>query len=368
MKLKTIYCCLSVLLLQISCSRDKKNETIEIATASNFCLSEQLKKTTVISPIEFLPISETLMLSGKVEYDENDLLAFHSLLQGTAEKVNFELGDFVKTGQILANIKSTQIQELYQQELVAQNQITLIKKQIQQKKALLKDGLISEPELITAEHELANVQFDLEKTSEILKMYSSNGQGAFYLKAPKSGYIVQKAISPGQTISDDQHPLFTLSNLKKVWVMVNIYANNLKFIKVGDQVKVKTLANPEVYHQGIINKIYNVFDDNEHVLKARVVLENPDLKLLPGLAADIIITKTSADQQTNNAFAIPNEATVFHDNKTYVVLTRNDGTFYTKMITKLASNEQYTFVNESFEEQEQVIRTNALLIFEELQQ
>ena len=368
MRLKTICFYLTIPFALISCRNEAAQDTPEQQGKSKYCLSEQLKQTTAISAIDFLPIVETLTLSGKVEYDENDLLAFHSLLQGTAEKVDFELGDYVKTGQVLANIKSTQIQELYQQKLFAQNQIILLKKQIEQKGALLKDGLISEPELITAEHELASAQFDLEKTSEILKMYSSNGQGSFSLKAPKSGYIVQKAVSPGQTISDDQNPLFTLSNLNKVWVMVNIYANNLKFIKVGDEVKVKTLANPEVYHQGIINKIYHVFDDNEHVLKARVVLDNPDLKLMPGLAADIIITKTNEDQHQQKAFAVPNEATVFHNNKTYVVLTKDNCNFYTRLVTILASNEQYTFVKESFEEQEQLVRTNALLIFEELQQ
>src|SRR5690606_26532302 len=108
--------------------------------------------------------------------------------------------------------------------------------------------------------------------------------------APRNGYIVQKNMSTGQSITnDDADALFSISNLKEVWVMVNIYANNLQFIQKNDVVKVRTVAYPDKVYPGKIDKIYNVFDDNEHVIKARVVLENHDLNLMPGLSADIII-------------------------------------------------------------------------------
>src|SRR5690606_22754820 len=94
MKLKIIYFCLIIPVALISCRNEVTQSTTKEEVNTKYCLSEQLKQTTDITPIRLLPIQETLTLSGKVEYDENDLLAFHSLLEGTAEMVNFELGDY----------------------------------------------------------------------------------------------------------------------------------------------------------------------------------------------------------------------------------------------------------------------------------
>ena len=365
MKTKLIYLPMVIFMKLLSgCSADATSNTTEgIADTTKFCLSEQMKKTTTISPIALLPITEQLSLSGKIDYNENDLVAFRSLLEGTVESVGFELGDYVKAGQILATIKSTHVQELFQEQRNLQNQIVMATKQLQTKKELLQDGMVAGSEVLTSEHELASLKIELDKVQQILKMYRAKGQGSFEIVAPKNGYIIQKAVSIGQSISTDQDPLFSISNLKQVWVMVNIYANNLKYIKEGDEVKVKTIAQPDIFYAGKIDKIYHVFDDNEHVLKARVVLENQNLQLMPGLAADIIIDKSNGGAQ---AYAVPNGAIVFHNNKEYVVIYKNDCAISTKRITTISSNEQYTFVQEKFDEGEQIISKNALLLFEQL--
>lgn len=330
----------------------------------NFCLNEQLKKTTEILPVIQQPIREQLTLSGKIEYNENDLVIYKSLLQGVVEKVQFELGDYVKKGQVLGLVRSIEIQDLVQQRRFHLNQIDLYRKQLNTKKELLSDGMASLPEVSEAEHELQAARIEVDKIDAALHMFRATGNGQFQILAPKNGYIVQKGISPGQSItSESEDALFSISNLKEVWVMVNIYASNLKFIKKGDAVKVRTMAYPDRIYTGKIDKIYNVFDDNEHVLKARVVLENQDLNLMPGLSADIIIDKNNV---LGNAFAIPNKAKVFENNKEYVVVYKGDCSLETRKITPVASNEEYTFVSEKFAEDEKIIGTNTLIIFEQV--
>ncbi|CAM2747403.1 efflux RND transporter periplasmic adaptor subunit [Weeksella virosa] len=124
-------------------------------------------------------------MPGKIEYDENDLVSFRSLLDGVVDNVNFELGDYVKKGQVLATIKSSQIQELYQQQRFFQNQITLLNKQISTKKELLNDGMISAPEVLESEHELASAKIELERIKQTLQLYRAVGQDAFQILAPK---------------------------------------------------------------------------------------------------------------------------------------------------------------------------------------
>lgn len=363
MKKNSLLFLLSGLLLTACQTKNETTESVE-KSKENYCLTDQLQKTTTIAAVTEQPISEQLALSGKIEYNENDLVAFKSLLQGIIEKVHFELGDYVKQGQVLGVVKSNEIQDLVQQKRYHENQIALYKKQLQSKQELLNDGMASQPEVSEIQYALNAEKIEVDKISASLKMYRSTGNGNFQILAPKNGYIVQKNMSAGQSITtDDSDALFSISNLKEVWVMVNIYANNLKYIQKNDVVKVRTVAYPDKVYPGKIDKIYNVFDDNEHVIKARVVLENQDLNLMPGLSADIIIDKNNTQ---GSAFAIPNNAKVFSNNKEYVVVYKNNCSMTARQITTVASNEEYTFVAEKFAADEKVVTSNALILFEEI--
>jgi membrane fusion protein, heavy metal efflux system len=275
------------------------------------------------------------------------------------------LGDFVKQGQVLATVKSYQIQELIQQQKSFTSHITFLENKVKSQKELLKDGMIAAPELLETQNELTQTKIERNRIQENLNLYKAIGNGSFQIVAPKNGYIIQKNISKGQTLSADNEPLFSISNLEQVWVMVNIYASNLRYIKVGDEVKVKTVAYPDELYHGKIDKIYNVFDDNEHVLKARVVLNNHKLNLMPGLGADIIIDKNEGNDK---AYAIPNKAKVFHNNKDYIVVYKSDCDLEVRKINVIAQNEEFFYIQEKIAPNEKVIASNALLIFEQLNQ
>lgn len=346
-----------------SCGSPQEQEILTIEPA-RFCLNEHLKKHTKTVPVLERDIREQLTLPGKIEYNENDLLAFKSLVGGMVEKVSFELGDYVQQGQVLAVVRSNDVMELMQQKRSHENQLELLRKQIAVKKELLADGMASRTEVTEMEFERQSAQIEIDKIDATLKLFRAVGNGQFQILAPKPGYIVQKNISAGQSIqSDSDENLFSISNLKQVWVMVNIYANNLRFVNNGDAVKLRTAAFPDMVYQGNIDKIYNVFDDNEHVIKARVVLDNQDLKLMPGLSVDVIIDKQNV---LGSAFAIPGRARIFENNKEYVVVYTDDCTLEIRRIATIAENEEYAFVAETFAADEQVVVQNALVIYEEL--
>lgn len=349
----------AILISIISCAEKTETESHPPA----FCLSKELKKSTKLQTVSIVPIEEELRLTGKIEYNENDVVAFKSLIEGVVQKVNFELGDYVKKGQVLATVNSLQINELMQQRKSQQNQINLLRKQLKTKKELLADGLISQPEVLETEYSIQSAQIEADKISQNLRMFNAVGSNNFQILAPKNGYIIQKKISSGQSITADSEPLFSVSNLNQVWAMVNIYANNLKYIKIGDAVRVSTMAFPDESYEGEIDKIYNVFNEDEHVLKARVVLKNQNLKLLPGLSADIFVKKSRSGK---SAFAIPNQAKIFSDNKEYVVVYKNDCDLAIRQVTEISTNNAVTYINEKFAQNEKVVESNALLIFEQL--
>lgn len=359
---KYLYLIASCLLL-LACSQEESLLEEEVERNDTYCLSESIQQDLVLFPVEEQEIQEQLTLTGKVEYDQNDLVEFKSLLSGVVQQVSFEVGDYVRKGQVLASIQSAQIQEMYQQREMLKNQIDLLGRQLQSNQELLEDGMASVMDVLEIERERTQVRIELEHIDFVLNMYQASGRNTFQILAPKNGYIIRKSMSSGQVITEEDEPLFAISNLEQVWVMINVYASSLRYIQVGDEVKVKTVAYPDKSYAGKIDKIYHVFDDDEHVLKAKVVLNNQELHLMPGLSADIIIDKKS---NGNRAFAVPHKSTVFSNNNQYVVLYRGECDMEYKLITPIASSEDYIYVEEKFSPDDQVIAKHALLVFEEL--
>lgn len=351
------------LFLWQSCRPGVEQQQANQQEQNSFCLNDKLKQSILIREVEELPVQEQLTLPGKIEYNENDLVALRSLLEGVVEQVEFELGDYVQENQLLATVKSSQIQELQQQQKYQKNQIDLLQQQVASKEELAADGLIALPDLLATKHELASAGIELDRIEQSLQLYKAVGEGRFQIRAPKDGYIIQKALSKGQSVTTERDPLLSISNLKQVWVMVNIYASNLRYVNIGDAVKIRTLAYPDQLYSGKIDKIYNVFDDDEHVIKARVVLDNQNLKLMPGLSADILINRHS---DLGQARAIPKSSRIYHNNKEYVVVYRSDCDLEVREVSILASDEAYYFVEEKFAANERLLASNVLLVFEQL--
>lgn len=347
--------------LIFSCQSKEVQEQHE--ETKTYCLNEQLKKTTDIEDVHKKEIQEHIVLPGKIEYNENDWVTFKSLLEGVVESVHFELGDYVEKGQTLAIVRSARIQELNREQITLQNQIKLLEQAVETQIEMFHDGMLAQSELMQTQNELASAKVDLQRVYQDFALYQVTSNGKFKISASKAGYIIQKNISKGQTLTSDNETLFSISNLKQVWVMVNVYAGNLKYVKVGDEVQVKTIAFPNEMYNGTIDKVYNFFDEKEHVIKARVVLDNENLNLMPGLSAEILINKGSEGKK---AFAIPNKAKIFNNNKEYVIIYKNDCDLKIRPITTIASNESISYIEEPFAEEEQIVASNALLLFEEL--
>jgi len=98
-------------------------------------------------------------------------------------------------------------------------------------------------------------------------------------------------------------------------------------------------------------------------MKARVVLENQNLNLMPGLSADIIIDKVKSEE---TALAIPNKSLVFSNNENFMVVYKGDCQLEAKKLDVISSNEEVTYVSNKLAENEKVIGSNALLIFEQI--
>lgn len=351
----------ALVLLLVLVSSCKKAESASTEEKMEFCLTETMKNQTDFHEVKFQAVEQFISLNGKVEINPEKEINFVSLVEGIVVNTHFTLGQEVKKGQLLAEIRSAELSGLQAENRTLASQLTVAKRQLASVKSMHEDGIASERDLLQAQSEVDVLEAELEKTRNNLNLYSSSGSsGVFQIRAPSTGIIIQNNLASGLQITEGDS-LFVISDLTEVWVSINVYAGNLSAIQQNMEVDIKTLSYPDEVFTGNIAAMSQVFDANERVLKARVVMENKDLKLKPGMLVDVLVKKQS-DQK---AFAIPTNALIFDNNQNYFLVYKDDCNIVRRTADILAESDEVTYLKSGISEGELVVAKNQLILFEQ---
>jgi membrane fusion protein, heavy metal efflux system len=356
-----LICCLMGTILLNSCKNQEEQNNV--SENKNYCLDENFKsKIEVEEPIKQV-VTEGIPLTGVVEPNPDKVIHFVSLVGGIISNTYFSLGDNVTKGQVLAELRSTELSELQSQSKTIASQIKVAEKNLQSIQSMYDDGIASQKDLMEAQSELDVMKAERERINANLSLFSaSTEKGVFQIKSPTSGIVTAKSISSGTQISAEGEPLFTISDLSEVWVLVNVYATNVINIETGMQVNIKTLSYPDEIFEGKIATISQVLDTEAKVLKARVVLQNTDLKLKPGMIVDV----TALKELKTEALSVPTSALVFDNNQNYVVVHKSDCEIEIRLVEILTKSNGVTFLSGGLNENEKIISKNHLLIYEQI--
>jgi cobalt-zinc-cadmium efflux system membrane fusion protein len=235
-----------------------------------------------------------------------------------------------------------------------QSELTIAHRNMQSAESMFEHSLISERELIEARSTYEKLQADLALYGE------SKGEGVFSIAAPISGYVIEKQGNAGSTISAEGEPLFSIADLSAVWVVANVYAGNLQFVREGQSVEITSVAYPNEVFRGKINFISQVFDPEDKALKARIVLPNTELKLKPEMSVVVRLLNESDTEMV----AVPSDAVIFDNNGYYVVVGSSD--LAIRRVIPFDNHNGLTYISEGLNSGEEVVIKNQLLIFSEL--
>jgi cobalt-zinc-cadmium efflux system membrane fusion protein len=306
-------------------------------------------------------VTENIPLTGSVETNPDKVVHFTSLVGGIIANTYFSLGDKVTKGEVLADLSSTELGSLQTERRNLESRIGVARKKLESVRAMFEDGISSQKELMEAQSELDVLLSENQKVTAHLRLFSASPEkGVFQIRAPASGVITAKSIAAGTPVSGGGEPLFTISDLSEVWVMVNVYATNVRNIGEGMEVSIRTLSYPGEIFKGQITAISQIYDNEARVLKARVVLPNTSLKLKPGMLVDVAALK----HQKTEALSIPTKAVVFDDNQHFVVVYKSPCKQEIRKVEILARNNETTFLSAGLGQGEQVICKNQLLVYE----
>ncbi len=310
-------------------------------------------------------MNEVTRLNGNVDFDQNSIVKIYSLVSGRVSEVKADLGTHVEKGTELAVVESPDIVNYindFQQDKLT---LEVAEKNYENVKELYQAKFSSQIDLISAKRDYEKSKEELEKSSNLLKLFGGYKQGEtgyMKIKSPITGFVVDKNVNPGMDIrSDNTNPLFTISDLKTVWVMANVYETDISRIYKGMNVSVKTLAYPDQEFFGNISNINSVIDHEAKVLRVRIQIQNPEGLLKPDMFASIVLNHPI----NRKALAVNPKAVVFDNNLYYVIrlMGKNLEKKEVKIISKIS---RYTFISGDLKPGDLVIAEGSLLVYTSL--
>ena len=261
----------------------------------------------------------TLTANGAVTPDVNRTIHVTSQGSGRVVDLRVRLGDYVHKGQEMLLIYSADLAGAFSDYQKAVADEKLAKRALDRSQLLYSRGALASKDLEQAEDSEEKAKVDVQTAEQHVRILGGNPSSpssTIELRAPVAGTIVEQNISGFEGIKslDNSPNLFTIADLTQVWVLCDVYENDLGQIRIGDTADVRLNAYPERVYRGKIADISRVLDPNLRSAKVRVVLPNADGRLRPGMYAEA----TFRSRQLQSRLVVPGTAVMRLQDKDWV--------------------------------------------------
>ncbi|RWW91682.1 efflux RND transporter periplasmic adaptor subunit [Flavobacterium cerinum] len=340
-----------------SCEHKKEAEE----TKQHFVMTDKMHEECTFANAATDFAQNEIRLFGKVTADNNSMAQVYPAVGGNVISIDAELGDYVKQGQLLASIRSSEVAGFQSQTTDADANVSIAERNLQSVKDMYEGKLASEKELVVAQKELDKARSEKSRMGEINHIYKLKNGSVYNLYAPISGYVVYKDISPNEILLNNrENALFTIAKLDNVWVLANVNESDLDNVKQGQDVSIQTIAYPNKNIKGKIDKVFNVIDPDTRAAKALIKVPNTDIALKPEMNATV--TVHYAD--TKKFVSVPSEAVVFDKNKNFVMVFKDKNNIETREVIIYKALKETTYLSGGLKDGEQIIVKGNLLIYD----
>ena len=203
-----------------------------------------------------------------------------------------------------------------------------------------------------------------KRIQEMYSIYNITDPSTYVVKAPVSGFIIDKNINRDMQIRSDQgEEMFTISGLDDVWVMADVYEGDISKVKEGATVRITTLAYKDMEFTGTIDKVYHMLDRESKTMSVRVKLRNEKYMLKPGMFTNVYVQSAVKGESMPcvNAHAV-----IFEDGKEYVVYVSKEGYLQMREISVYKQTEKFCYLRSGLKDGDRIVDRNALLVYNEL--
>jgi cobalt-zinc-cadmium efflux system membrane fusion protein len=284
---------------------------------------DQFPLTTTV---EHITTSE-LKVTGTVNPDISRSVPVISLAAGRVVEIKARLGDSVKKGQVLLQVQSADISSAFSDYQKALADEQLARTQLERAQLLYGKGAISLNDLQVSQDAESKAQVDVKTSADKLRVLGNTHldqpSAVVDILAPISGVITDQQVTNAAGVQGLSSPNpFTISDLSYVWILCDVYENDLATVRVGDKAEVRLNAYPDRSVTGTIGNIGPVLDPNLRTAKVRIEVRNAGL-MRPGMFA----TATFHGQKKESYAAVPATSILHLHDRDWVYVPAGSKTF-----------------------------------------
>jgi cobalt-zinc-cadmium efflux system membrane fusion protein len=311
-------------------SRESKAELFSLP-------ADQMAHIQVVT-VEQGPLARILRLTGAVEYNDFKTTPVITQVGGPVSRVVVVQGEHVRAGQAMLYVASPDYSLLRSAYIKARDAFQLADKLYHRAQDLYVHGAIAQADLEQAQSNRTQAQADLESSADAIRILGIANPETIVTKAPTpevplyspvAGVVVDRQCSPGQLLAAGATQCFTLSDTSSVWILVNVYQNDVAYVHIGDAVTIGNESYPEVV-RGKIEYISPALDPNTRTLQARIEAPNPGERL----KKEMYVTAEVQAGVIPNALFVPNSSVLRNEqNMPYVYLQTGQAQFARRDVT-----------------------------------
>jgi cobalt-zinc-cadmium efflux system membrane fusion protein len=279
----------------------------------------------LFTAIEYAATSH-LVATGVVSPDVARTVPVISIASGRVVEIRARLGDMVEKGQILLRVQSSDISSAFSDYRKAVADEIVARAQFGRAKELYEKGAFALKDLESAQDIEDKAKIDVETAAERLRVLGGNldhPAGVVDIRAPVSGVITDQQVTNAGGVAGLGSPNpFTISDLSHVWILCDVYENDLANVHVGETAEVRLNAYPDKVFRGRIGNIGPILDPSIRTAKVRIEVENPGL-----MKIGMFVTATFHDEKKEMHAAVPADAILHLHDREWVYMPAGDKTF-----------------------------------------
>lgn len=334
MKTAVLILCCALAVFGAGCGSDSKQDAAAEAPPSVSTVQEQDSSVVTLEHPERFPLvaavehiaTSSLQVTGTVAPDVSRTVPVISLASGRVVDIRARLGDTVEKGQLLMRVQSVDVAGAYSDYRKAVADEVLARTQFERAKELYQHGAIALNDLEVAQDAEEKAKVDVETTAEHLRALGSplDRRGAIVdIVAPVSGVITDQQVTNAAGVQSlsSTNP-FTISDLSHVWILCDVYENELPNVHVGETADVTPNAYPDQVIEGRISNIGAVLDPVLRTAKVRMEVRNSGT-LRPGM----FVTATFHGLKKEMHASVPASAIVHLHDRDWVYVPVEGGKF-----------------------------------------
>ena len=328
--------------------------------------------TQRLAGIELLTVGASgqhdLSANGAITFDADRVSIVAPRADGRLMQMKADLGQEVVAGQILAIVESPEIGQIRGDLERARAAVDVSKRNYEREKRLYEQNISPQKEMLDAEVLYRTAEADVRSALAKLQTYgATSGQGGSYgLASAVAGTVVERNGSPGQIVGPATN-VFTVADLRHLWITVDVYEADFKRVQVGAKATVTPVALPGETFEGRVRSMGGVVDTASHTFKVRVIVENESRRLRPGMFAQVHID-APVSVPTTDAVSLPEVAVQDLNGKSVVFVTTTvPGRFVVRpIVTGSRTGNGFVNVTSGLRVGEQVVVKGAFQIKAEL--